>query len=68
MKRHTFKVIQWLGQDRPQDRFAVVEVDQFGPILRDGPLPKRVAEQRADNFYRRALKDRRRRENGNDKR
>jgi hypothetical protein len=37
MKRHTFKAIRWLGEPTDQRRYAVVEVDQAGPVLRAGP-------------------------------
>lgn len=37
MKRHTFKAIRWLGEPTDQRRYAVVEVDQAGPVLRGGP-------------------------------
>jgi len=37
MKTHTFKAIRWLGEPSDQRQYAVVEVDQFGPVLRKGP-------------------------------
>lgn len=37
MKTHTFKAIRWLGEPSDQQRYAVVEVDQSGPVLRAGP-------------------------------
>jgi hypothetical protein len=37
MKTHTFKTIRWLGEPTDQRQYAVVEVDQFGPVLRKGP-------------------------------
>jgi hypothetical protein len=46
MKTHTFKAIRWLGEPSDPPRYAVVEVDQFGPVLRDGPYrsPRRAIE------------------------
>lgn len=54
MKKHKFKIIQWLGQAQPlsNPRFAVVEVDHLGPILRDGPWSEGAARRRAHNMAR----------------
>jgi hypothetical protein len=38
MKTHTFKAIRWLGEPSDPPRYAVVEVDRFGPVLRGGPF------------------------------
>lgn len=56
MKTHRFKIIQWLGQAQPNSnpRFAVVEVDNLGPILRDGPWSEGAARRRAHNMARKA--------------
>jgi hypothetical protein len=54
MRTHTFKVIQWLDNQQ-EDRFAVVEVDQLGPVLRDGPYRTlKYANHRADVMQGRA--------------
>lgn len=45
MKTHTFKSIRWLGAPGDQRRYAVVEVDRDGPVLRAGPYPPDQADR-----------------------
>lgn len=48
MKEHSFEVIRWLGERSRPERFAVVEIDERGPILRSGPLTNRQAQAQAE--------------------
>ena len=52
MKTHTFKRIRWLGEPTDQRRYAVVEVDRDGPVLRAGPYSPSQAKRVVRNLDR----------------
>lgn len=54
MKEHSFKVIHWCG-GQTSPRYAVVEVDAQGPILRGGPYARpSYAAKRAETLAKKA--------------